>query len=345
MELKNKLNIITNISIVITLIFTIILIIDELYNIGIFSFKYTYNYNYGTFHSKFNNIQTIECETNRYNVYNKNNYLYKDIFNKSYFNYLIKIAITFITILLVITYGLYFYDTFVLNMPDVCSVEKAESLIKKILNCLCADCHKLIPNCSISYLISIIIIIAIPLSYLCKSFIGIDFTPNSNSSILTLIYVIIFIMLIFRYSYDLYMHKKEEKTKYKDLLVYILATFILITSGYLYKYIYKKYNNITLNTVNNINVFNDIYRQTPPIKPIPVKKPDIIDTFKYDSKNTDPKYKAQKELVDNYYLDVRNYETELKYYTQRYNNYINSLNSNLSDKINYRNLLKLLTIY
>ena len=75
MEIKNKLNIITNISIVITLVFTIILIIDEMYNIGVFSFKYTYNYNYGSFNSQFNNIQTIECETNRFKVYNNYNYI------------------------------------------------------------------------------------------------------------------------------------------------------------------------------------------------------------------------------------------------------------------------------
>jgi len=338
MEIKNKLNIITNISIVITLVFTIILIIDEMYNIGVFSFKYTYNYNYGSFNSQFNNIQTIECETNRFKVYNNSNYLFKDIFNKSYFNYLIKIAITFITIMFVIAYGLYFYDVFIDNMPENCTFDDIKSLPKEILNCLCKDCHKFIPNCSGNYFIAFIIILLIPLSYLCKSFLWFDFTPNSNSTMFTLIYVLIFIILLFRYSYELF-NKGNKETKIKDLIVYFLVTIIFIISGYLYKYIYNKYNNnITLNSVNNINTFNDIYRQTPPIKPLPVKKPDIVDTFKYDSKNTDPGYKLQKDIVDGYYRDIKNYETELSYYTQRYNNYVNSLNTNLTDKINFINV-------
>ena len=99
MDLKYYMNIITNLSIIITFIFSIILIVDELYNIGFFSFKYTYLYNYGSSISTFNNVQSIECESNRYNVYSNNLYLYKDIFSKSYFNYLLIIAITLITIL------------------------------------------------------------------------------------------------------------------------------------------------------------------------------------------------------------------------------------------------------
>jgi len=333
MEIKNKLNIITNISIVITMVFIIILLIDELYNIGLFSFKYTYNYNYGTFNSKFNNIQTIECETNRFKVYNNNNYLFKDIFNKSYFNYLLKIAMTFITIMFIIAYGIYFYDNFIDRLPELCSFSEAISLPKQILECLCKDCHKILPNCTNNYLIVFIIIILIPIAYLCKSFLWFDFTPNSNSTLLTLVYVLIFIMLIFKYPFDLLIAANPD-TKYKELITYFIVTFVFIVSGYLYKYIDKKYiNNIKLNSVNNINVFNDIYKQAPPIKPLPVTKPDIIDTFKYNVKNTDPAYKIQKEIADRYYRDIKNYETELNYYTERYNNYTNSINTSLKDKI------------
>ena len=337
MEFENKLNIITNILVIITVIFTIILIIDELYNIGLFTFKYTYLYNYGSFHSKFNNIQTIESETNRFNVYNNSNFLYKDIFNKSYFNYLIKISITLITILFVITYGLYFYETFIISQKDdICSFDKYTSLPKRILKCICNDCHKYIPDCSDNYIVAFILIIIIPLSYLFKSFLTLDFTPNSNSTVFTLIYVIIFILLIFKYSYNIFNLKKKD---FKELIVYVIATILLIVSGYIYKYIYNKYNNnITLLSKTNNTVFNDIYRQSPPIKPEPIKKPAILDTFKYDPKSIDPKYKLEKEIVDNYYKAIKNYDNELNYYTQRYNNYVNSLNSNLSDKINFTNV-------
>ena len=76
MELSYYMIIITNLCIGITFLFSIILIIDELYNLGFFTFNYTYLYNYGSFISKFNNIQTIECETNRFNVYNNINFLF-----------------------------------------------------------------------------------------------------------------------------------------------------------------------------------------------------------------------------------------------------------------------------
>ena len=339
MEIKNKFDLITNILIVITLVFTMIIIIDELYNIGLFSFKYTYNYNYGTFNSKFNNIQTIECETNRFKVYNKTNFLFKDIFNKSYLNYLIKIAITFITVLFIISYGIYFYDIFIDKMPYYCSFDEVISTPKEILKCLCNDCHKLIPNCSDNYLIAFVLLLLIPLTYLCKSFLWFDFTPSSNSSILSLVYILIFIMLIFKYPYDILIKLKSENT-YTDLFVYLLVTIVFIISGYLYKYIYNKYNNnIRLNSVNDITVFNDMYSQTPPIKPLPVNKPDIIDNFKYDVKNTDPAYKLNKEIADRYYRDLKNYETELNYYNQRYENFNNSLNSNLKEKITFFDVL------
>jgi len=316
-----------------------IIIIDELYNIGLFSFKYTYNYNYGTFNSKFNNIQTIECETNRFKVYNKTNFLFKDIFNKSYLNYLIKIAITFITVLFIISYGIYFYDIFIDKMPYYCSFDEVISTPKEILKCLCNDCHKLIPNCTDNYLIAFVLLLLIPLAYLCKSFLWFDFTPSSSSSTLYLVYILIFIMLIFKYPYDILIKLKSE-TKYTDLFVYLLVTIVFIISGYLYKYIYNKYNNnITLNSVNDVTVFNDMYRQTPPIKPLPINKPDIIDNFKYDVKNTDPAYKLNKEIADRYYRDLKNYETELNYYNQRYENFNNSLNSNLKEKITFFDVL------
>ena len=156
MNLKNKLNVITNIAIIITFIFTLVLIVDEIYNIGVFAINYTYNYNYGTFHSKFNNIQTIEYETNRYNVYNKTNFLYKDIFNKSYFNFLMKVAITFITVLFVIAYGIYYYEKFITDMPLQCNFINADTFLKKALKCICDKCHELIPNCTTNYFISFI---------------------------------------------------------------------------------------------------------------------------------------------------------------------------------------------
>lgn len=348
MDLKNYTTIITNLSIAITFIYCIILIIDELYNIGLFSFKYTYLYNYGSFISEFNNIQTIECETNRFNLYSNDIFLYKDIFSKSYFNYLIIIAITFITILFVLAYGINFYFTFIINQPEVCSFYKSTSFIKIIMKCLCDTCHEFIPDCTGNYFISFIIIIIIPLTYFLKSFLNIDITPNSTSVLFSFGYIILFIILLFTYSFILFnINKTDNNTneRLRDVGVYIFFTIIFITSGYIYKYIYNKYTDLTLNKTRNPETFYDIYKQAPPIKPRPIQEPtykgkNLLNNsdFKYDPKSTDIDYKQKKEIMDEYYISIRNYDKDINYYTQKYNNYINS-KSKLGDTTNIINII------
>ena len=117
-----------------------------------------------------------------YLLYNNINFLFKDIFNKSYFNYLITIVATLITILCCIAYGVYFYYKFIVEQPDVCSYDEETnlSLPKQLLKCLCDECHKLIPNCTTNYFIVFIILIMIPLSYIFKTMFNINFTPNSD---------------------------------------------------------------------------------------------------------------------------------------------------------------------
>jgi hypothetical protein len=333
--------IITNLCIGITYLFSIILIIDELYNIGFFTFKYTYQYNYGSFISKFNNVQTIECETNRFNVYNNINFIFKDIYNKSYFNYLLIIVATLITVLCCIAYAVYFYFKFIIEQPLECSFDEDINLSfpKQLLKCLCDECHKLIPNCTSNYFIVFILLIIIPLSYIFKTIFNINFTPNTDNALFGFIYICVFILLIFYYSFNLFNRKTEYK--YKDLIVYSLFTLIFISSGYIYKYIYSKYNNINLNSSNNISTIYDIYKQTPPIKPTPIQKPiykgkDLISDFKYNNGDKDPDYKIKKTIVDDYYKSIKTYDNDMKHYNDRYNAYTNSLSySKLGDKTNY----------
>lgn len=346
MDLKYYMNIITNLSIIITFLYSIILIIDELYNITVFSFKYTYSYNYGSFMADFNNIQTIECETNRYNIYNKNNYLHKDIFSKSYFNYLIIIVITIITILFALAYGINFYITFIDNQPDVCNFHSSTSFIKTVLKCVCNNCHEFLPNCPGNYFIAFIILIIIPLSYLFKTFLKFDITPISTSSFYSFGYIILFVILLFSYSFILFnIDKTDNNTteRIKEVLIYILFTIIFIISNYIYKYIYNKYTSITLNNTNNDEIFYDTYKQEAPIKPNPVQIPkykgqELLTSFKYNSKDESNEYKEKKEIVDNYYLAIKNYNDDMQKYTQKYNNYINT-NFKFPSKINFIHII------
>ena len=345
MDLKNYTSIITNLSIIITFIYSIILIIDELYNIGIFSFKYTYLYNYGTFTSDFNNIQTIECETNRFNIYSNNNYIYKDIFSKSYFNYLIIIAITLITVLFVLAYGINFYFTFIINQPEVCSFYKSTSFIKTIMKCLCDTCHEFIPDCTGNYLIAFIIIIIIPISYFLKSFLNIDITPNTTSTLFSFGYLILFILLLFTYSFVLFNINKTDNNSTERIInvaIYIFFTILFIISGYIFKYTYNKYTDISLNKTKSPETFFDIYKQSPPIKPKAIEEPiykgiNLLNNFKYDPNNKEVDYKQKKEIMDEYYISIKNYEKNMIYYTQKYNNYINS-KAKLGDTTSFINI-------
>jgi hypothetical protein len=345
MDLKNYTSIITNLSIIITFIYSIILIIDELYNIGIFSFKYTYLYNYGTFTSDFNNIQTIECETNRFNIYSNNNYIYKDIFSKSYFNYLIIIAITLITVLFVLAYGINFYFTFIINQPEVCSFYKSTSFIKTIMKCLCDTCHEFIPDCTGNYLIAFIIIIIIPISYFLKSFLNIDITPNTTSTLFSFGYLILFILLLFTYSFVLFNINKTDNNSTERIInvaIYIFFTILFIISGYIFKYTYNKYTDISLNKTKSPETFFDIYKQSPPIKPTAIEEPiykgiNLLNNFKYDPNNKEVDYKQKKEIMDEYYISIKNYEKNMIYYTQKYNNYINS-KAKLGDTTSFINI-------
>ena len=341
MELNYYMIIITNLCIGITYLFSIILIIDELYNIGFFTFNYTYQYNYGSFISKFNNVQSIEYETNRFNVYNNINFLFKDIFNKSYFNYLLIIVATLITILCCIAYAVYFYFKFIIEQPQECSFDEDTNLSfpKQLLKCLCDECHKLIPNCTTNYFIVFILLIIVPLSYIFKTMFNINFTPNTDNALFGFLYICVFLLLIFYYSFNLFNRKTEYK--YKDLVVYSLFTLIFISSGYIYKYVYSKYNNINLNSSNDISTIYDIYKQTPPIKPKPIEKPlykgkDLITIFKYNEGDKDPEYKIKKSIVDDYHKSIKTYDNDMKHYNTRYNSYTNSLTSSkLGDKTNY----------
>ena len=103
----------------------IIIIIDEIYKMTIFTYNYTYNYNYGKINENLckndNKTGIIEYEKARFRVFNNlNKYKFEnDLFNKNWINYITFIIIVILTIISCIMFGTIFYYLF----------------IDKILNC------------------------------------------------------------------------------------------------------------------------------------------------------------------------------------------------------------------
>lgn len=341
-DLNDYMNILNNLCIYITYFYSIILILDELYNIGIFTFKYTYNYNYGTATENFNTINTIEYETNRFKTYDNINFIKTDIFNNSYFNYVITVFITLITIISCISYGIFFYFK-IINNNLFCKYDiddELMSLPKRFLKCICNDCHKILPNCSFNYLILMMIIIIIPFTYIIKLFLKYDYTPTSNTSLM------IIIIVLFSYIYNIYMNNinKDIINIIKEILIFIFFSIIFIISIIIHKNIYDTYNNPSLN--NNLKdeyIMYDIYKQAPPNKPSSIPLPifdgvNLLKNFNYvdGGDNRDVNYDKKKQLLEKYYSDKKEYDKAIQEYNIKndiYNSSIEKQKLKLDDKI------------
>ena len=347
-DLNDYMDLLNNLCIYITYFYSIILILDELYNIGIFTFNYTYNYNYGSATQKFNGINTIEYETNRFKTYNNISFLKTDIFNNTYFNYLITVFITLLTIISCISYGIYFYYKIINNIIS-CKYDIQDELMslpKKFLKCICDDCHKILPNCSMNYLILLTIILIIPFTYIIKLFLNYDYTPTSNTSLM------IIIIVLFTYIYNIYMNNNTKNTTIiiKEILIFIFFTIIFIITLIIHKNVYDTYNNPSLNSnLNDDYVMLDIYKQSPPNKPSPIQLPifngiNLLKTFKYvDGGDTkDINYNEKKKLLEKYYSDKKDYDKAILEYNIKNDTYISTIDTQklkLDDKIYFFDIM------
>lgn len=347
-DLNDYMNILNNLCIYITYFYSIILIFDELYNIGIFTFKYTNNYNYGTATENFNSINTIEYETNRFKTYNNINFLKTDIFNNTYFNYVITVFITLITIISCISYGIFFYYK-IINNNLFCKYDiddELMSLPKRFLKCICNDCHKILPNCSFNYLILMMIIIVIPFTYIIKLFLKYDYTPTNNTSLM------IIIIVLFGYIYNIYMNNINKDTIkiIKEILIFIFFSIIFIISIIIHKNIYDTYNNASLNSnLKDDYIMYDIYKQAPPNKPSPIQLPifdgvNLLKNFNYvdGGDNKDVNYDKKKQLLEKYYSDKKEYEKAMAEYNIKndiYNSSSQKEKIKLDDKIYFFDIM------
>ena len=207
MDLNGDGKIIGTIIISIVFFIALIIIIDEIYNITKFTYRYTYLYNYGKINENICSINNIEYEKARFRIYNEiNNYkLEKDLYNKTWINYLQYISILTFAILLSISFGYLFYNLFVSNNEDCIETDiNNMSFIKQILQCICADCHIYIPNCFLNYLMVFFLILVYPLIYLLKVGLNYDLTWNSGFT-KRIVHICVFLTLVYfiNYNYNL----------------------------------------------------------------------------------------------------------------------------------------------
>jgi hypothetical protein len=327
-------------TIIICIIFIIglLIIIDEIYNLTQFSYRYTYLYNYGIINEKVCKDDKLEYETARFRIYNEiDKYkLDKDVFNKTWINYLSYIAIFILSILFLLAFGYLFYNIFIEN-NDKCNIDDPnnQSYLKKIFECICGDCHKYIPNCLINYCILFILIVVYPLIYILKVGIKLDLTWESGYY-MKVFHILFFIALVY-YLVVILLEQETTRNKLDKALVYTAFIIIFYMNDYIYNKTFDDYNNITkvanlYNDNNNNQMFFDIYKQEKPIKPTPITPPPELNEFKEktvselakisaDDKNI---YDKNKKTIDEYYKKLRNYENDMKKYKDKYNIYENN---------------------
>jgi len=344
-------------TIIITIIFLVglIIIIDEIYNLTKFAYRYTYLYNYGNMNEKVCDKNKLEYESARYRIYNEiNKYkLEKDIFNKTWLNYLTYIGIFILSILLSISFGYLFYYLFINNNINCNEDPNNMSVIKQIMQCLCADCHRYIPNCFINYLMVFILMVIYPLIYILKLGIKLDFTWNAGYYT-KLLHILFFIGLVY-YIIVIFMEKSDEtnQEKYIKALIFTFYIIIFYINNYIFNKTFDEFNSITkvYNLYNNKNeeqaeadtTFFDVYKQEEPLKPVSIDIPyssvnnlNLLQVFKYCKEEDfkEPKtycntvktegFEKDKKIMDNYYKQLENYENDMKIYKDKYNVYQNN---------------------
>jgi hypothetical protein len=310
-DLNNNGLLIATIIIYIIFFISIIIIINEIINITIFCYKYTYLYNYGNLNEKtcLNDETTsiLEYEKSRFRIYNiiDDYKLKNDLFNKNWINYISYLAISLLTIIICIGFGIVFKYYFIENNDDCIKTPNAKdaSFLRQLMLCFFNDYARYIPNCTINYFMLFIIIVVYPLIYLFKVFFKIDFTPSGGYW--TKINHIIFFILLLYYAIVLFRITKDNKTV--KLAIYLSYVVIFYIAYFVFDYTFNDYNrpDKVSNIYDNKNdkMFFDIYKQTAPLKPT---MPQIL----------------QEPLLDS---EGNNLLTTFKYLTAKDFNYIETM--------------------
>jgi hypothetical protein len=302
-------------SIIIGVVFIIglIIIIDELISVSKFCYRYTYLYNYGKANETTCMENKLEYERARFKIYNEiPNYKFnKDVFNKSWINYVYYITVFILSILMCIAFG-YLFHNFFIEGNQACSTNDPNditnwSFLKVLMKCFCGTCHEYIPNCFVNYTLLFIIIIIYPLTLILKLVFKIDFTTASNGTMSKFFHICVFILLVY-YILIIYVEKSDSTTtydKYMKILIYVIYLSIFYANNYLFNKTFDEYKTIgAAQKAMDTTTFFDIYKQEEPVKPSKVPEPPQLKTFKYcntaNFQNKNNKYCYQIDRLQTY---------------------------------------------
>lgn len=356
------LNPIKNLILLITYIFCIYLIINELYNLTKFTYNYNYYYNYGNILKKIAKNNNTEFETPRYQVYsNIDKYILQNDYYNSNYNLFILIFVAIITFIIILSFAVIFYYTFDLenaktlyeDIDDKIFIEDNNQkknivdnffTIRGIVKCFCGDiCLKNFTNCFMYNTLFYSILLIFPVIVLLKIFMNIDiYNNNFLYSIFLILFIIIFIL---RIPIDLSFYSTRIKDTFESrisVIIYYIYIIIIVALIYYLYYLYNNYlNSQSLN--GNLydkdnNYFYDIYSGKKPVKPIEIDINDYVINFKFLSKEDYEKldynqknvYNNNMEKMKKYKYDKEEYVKNLNMYNKRMNliNNINYINDN-----------------
>jgi hypothetical protein len=374
-DIKSIGNIIGTLIFFIIIIIGIFIIIDEIFNISKFCFKYTYLYNYGKINEnlcKKDNNNLIEFETARYRIHNElNKYkLEKDLFNKNWINYVVFVSILLMSVLMCLAFGYLFYYIFI-ESDKSCDDNTNLSLLNKLLQCS-GLFTKDIPNCTYNYFILFAIIIIYPLIFILKFLVNIDYSLESKGTYTKLFHFFIFISLLYYLYLLIYMGKDDDFWNLTNIGIFISFIIVFYIVNIIFNKTYSEYYNINkgsniysrdktligiLNKYfhfsnNNVSYNNDdfrdinffeIYKQQEPVKPKEYEKPDELELFKRcstedfsDTKNNYcNSFINKKEEYKKIKEKVDLYYQQKKQYEKDYNTYNLKYNIYKNNKIEF----------
>ena len=327
---------------IITFIITFYIIFDELYKLSILIYNYNYNYNYGYSLKKLCGNDYIEFETSRFQIYN-NLIKYKlnnDIYNKNNYILLILIYTIIISIIIILSFGVLFYNSFIFDDKKF----ETNTNIYKFLDCTCGTiCTDNINTTFITKFLLFIIIIILPFTILFTILFNYDLSMNNNNFLI--IYILLFfILIIFRLPFQSQFRdiKSDNKNNISSIIIYYIYISCIIFILYFYKKIFDIYNKKTSNFYddndgdnynNNGDInFLDIYKRNTPIAPVNplfayttaeqdilnkfvVFSPDKVNNLSQENKdiyNTNLKlYKIYMKKKDKYKSDLNDYNEKV----------------------------------